>query len=72
MAEVVGQPRRYWRDGNLYVIRDVWKSRSWRQRLGLVRCEYAVRNPNGSKKWKPCIEGVEFAAIEPLRHRAHG
>jgi hypothetical protein len=63
--------RRYWRAGNLYVIRDVWqRDPHFLSGLRLMRCEYAVRNPNGSKRWKRCIEGVEFAAIEPLRTRA--
>lgn len=67
---MIGETRRYWQNGDLYVIRDVWKQKRPVHRL--ARCEYATSNPNGSKKWTPCIEGVEFAAIEPLRHRAHG
>ena len=63
--------RRYWSEGGLYVIRDVYQkdfsgSGIRRQRM---RSEYAVQNPNGSKKWVRCREGEEFAAIAPLRHR---
>lgn len=58
--------RKYWRDGSLYLIRDRWEG-------GRLRtCEYAVSNPNGSKKWLSCVEGVEFSAIRPLRSRRSG
>ena len=62
--------RRFWRDGALFVVRDVWQRAPERPGgVRLMRCEYAVRNPNGSKRWERCVEGVEFAAILPLRHR---
>ena len=69
MTEFHRKVRRYWRDGALYVIRDVWRRGEARR---LMRCEYAVSNPNGSKKWLACVEGVEFATIQPLRMRACG
>ena len=63
--------RRFWRDGALYVLRDVWQ-RDPERMTGkrLMRCEYAVRNPNGSKRWERCYEGVEFSEIAPYKHRA--
>lgn len=65
--------RRYWKGSALYVIRDIWQRSPGRPSgVRLMRCEYAMRNPNGSKKWVRCIEGVEFSAIQPLRYRAHG
>lgn len=61
-----GRQRRYRRGAGLYAIRDVFAGKRF------IRCEYAQRNPNGSTKWLPCVEGVEFSAIQPLRVRAHG
>lgn len=69
-AQFPGRPAKYWHQGNLYLIRDVWqRDPSWWTGKRLMRCEYAVRNPNGSKRWVPCAEGVEFSAIAPLRQR---
>ena len=67
LAKLVGRhERRYRVNGALYVIRDLYKGRQF------IACEYAQRNPNGSTRWLPCAEGVEFAAIQPLRVRPHG
>ena len=55
-------------NGGLYVIRDVWSDGGhvYRKGLSLLRCEYAVMK-DGEKVWKPCLEGEEYANIEPLR-----
>lgn len=56
--------RKYWWNGSLYLIRDR------RDAAGkFTGCEYAVRNPNGTKRWLTCAEGVDFADIAPLRSR---
>ena len=68
----LSRSRRYVVDGALYVIRDTWPLVSQSRFARRLQCQYAVRNPNGSKKWLPCVEGVEFAAIQPLRVRANG
>ena len=72
-TQFAGTPRRYWQSGDLYVIRDIYqRTVTWPNgivRRQHMRCEYAVRNPNGSKKWVRCTEGTEFSAIQPLRHR---
>ena len=55
-------------NGGVYVIRDVWSDGGhvYRRGLKLDRCEYAVME-DGAEVWKPCIEGVMYADIEPLR-----
>jgi len=63
IAGVGKHERRTWWKGGLFIIRDVYVGRVF------VCCEYAARNPNGSRKWLPCAEGVEFAAITPWRRR---
>lgn len=62
----VGRQRRYQHGPGLYAIRDVFAGQRF------VRCEYAQRNRNGSTKWIPCSEGVDFADIQPLRVRRNG
>lgn len=47
-------------EGGLYVIRDVFEDGKF------VRCEYAQTIHDDKLVWLPCIEGVEFADIEPL------
>lgn len=47
-------------NGGLYVIRDVMKGGKF------SRCEYAAIVRDGELVWRPCIEGVQFADIEPL------
>lgn len=56
--------RRYRWNGGLYLIRDRFTVAG---QFG--GCEYAVRNPNGSKRWVRCAEGVDFADIQPYRMR---
>lgn len=58
--------RRYRVGGALYVIRDIYVGGRF------LACEYAQPNPNGSTKWLPCIEGVEFSDILPLRVHHNG
>jgi hypothetical protein len=55
-------------NGGVYVVRDVWSDGGHEYRMGLKldRCEYAVMDGD-QKVWKPCIEGVMWADIEPLR-----
>ena len=48
-------------NGGIYVIRDVWREDGKHE-----RCEYAVMDGD-QMAWKPCIEGVLYADIEPLR-----
>jgi hypothetical protein len=57
-------PRKYWWNNALYLIRDQYNGSKF---AGM--CEYAVRNPSGSKKWLLCVEGVMFTDIAPLRVR---
>lgn len=67
----IGRVRKYVFEGAVYVIRDRWDSMNNRFPRGLVRCEYAVRNRNGSKRWVPTYEGAMFKDIQPLSIR-HG
>lgn len=67
LAGLVGRyERRYRVGGALYAIRDLYRGRQF------IACEYAQRNPNGSTKWLPCREGVDFNEIQPLRVRHNG
>ena len=64
----VGAERRTEWNGGLYIIRDVWEMTPGPEGFKgrLERCEYAVKNDEGHTIWKPCIEGVLFADIEPF------
>lgn len=64
----IGPVRKYVYQGGVYVVRDRWESMP-PSPSGYIRSEYAVRNPNGSKRWVPTYEGVMFKDIEPLRMR---
>lgn len=57
--------RRYETDQGVYLIRDVKDEIGW-----FTGCEYAVKAQDGSDMWKPCIEGVLLADIEPYEARA--
>jgi len=59
----VGQVRRYSWNGRIYQVRDVFYGGK------LLRCEFAVRNPNGSKRWLPTYEGVMFEDISPWSYK---
>jgi hypothetical protein len=60
------KPRDFAWNGNVYRVRDVWRANE-RSSTGvsLLCCEYATKSERGGTVWKPCIEGVEFADIEP-------
>ncbi len=61
--------RAYQQEGRIYVIRDVFEVVEDGKRKHL-RCEYAtmphISMSDHSIVWRPCIEGVLFADIEPL------
>ena len=63
MAEY-SELRAYQQEERIYVIRDVFEGGK------LARCEYAsmpyLSMSDHAIVWKPCIEGVSFADIEPL------
>lgn len=62
-VEYFGDPRRHEHDGNVYLVRDVWRSPL---NAGLNRCEYATKDEAGNQIWHECAEGVLFADIQPF------
>lgn len=62
MAEPRYSDRRVFeRAGNVYVIRDVLHANG----KPSGQCQYAVLDDDGIA-WRPCVEGVLFADIQPL------